>query len=124
MVDIPGIGRTSAQLADQIRALLAAAAADGMTLSGSSYRDRASQVLLRRAHCGSSDYAVYEMPASECSPPTARPGTSMHERGLAIDFNDCATHSTVCFRWLDDNAGRFGLRNLPSEPWHWSTNGQ
>jgi len=22
------------------------------------------------------------------------------------------------------NAPRFGLRNLPSEPWHWSTNGQ
>jgi len=21
------------------------------------------------------------------------------------------------------NAGSFGFRNLPSEPWHWSTNG-
>ena len=26
--------------------------------------------------------------------------------------------------WLDANAGRFGLVNLPSEPWHWSVNGQ
>ena len=22
------------------------------------------------------------------------------------------------------DAGRFGFRNLPSEPWHWSTNGR
>ena len=27
------------------------------------------------------------------------------------------------FRWLKRNAHRFGLYNLPSEPWHWSTNG-
>lgn len=26
------------------------------------------------------------MPASRCHPPTARPGTSNHERGLAIAF--------------------------------------
>ena len=25
--------------------------------------------------------------------------------------------------WLAANAGSFGFRNLPSEPWHWSTNG-
>jgi hypothetical protein len=123
MVGVPGIGLTSPLWAEQVQALLEAAAADGVTLTGSSYRDRASQVLLRRAHCGSSHYAVYEMPASQCSPPTARPGTSMHERGLAIDFHHCATHSTVCFRWLSDNAHRFGLKNLPSEPWHWSRDG-
>ena len=47
----------------------------------------------------------------------------MHERGLAIDFANCRTHDTRAFRWLDANAARFGFKNLPSEPWHWSTNG-
>ena len=54
--------------------------------SGGGYRDPSSQVALRRAHCGTSDYDVYEKPPSQCHPPTARPGASMHERGLAIDF--------------------------------------
>jgi LAS superfamily LD-carboxypeptidase LdcB len=68
------------------------------------------------------------MPSSECSPPTARPGRSLHERGLAVDFN-CRgelvdSRADPCFRWLDANAARFGLYNLPSEPWHWSVTGQ
>ncbi|WNG61464.1 M15 family metallopeptidase [Archangium gephyra] len=27
------------------------------------------------------------------------------------------------FVWLKANAARYGFINLPSEPWHWSTNG-
>ena len=63
------------------------------------------------------------MSPSACSPPTARPGQSMHEVGLAIDFSNCGSGST-CFRWLRANAGGYGFINLPSEPWHWSVNGQ
>ena len=96
----------------------------GLCLSGGGYRDSSSQIALRRAHCGTSDYAIYEMSPSQCSPPTARPGQSNHERGLAIDFNNCSTRSSACFRWLAANAASFGFRNLPSEPWHWSVNGQ
>jgi hypothetical protein len=123
LVEVPGIGLTAASWAAQVRALLAAAGADGVELSGRSYRDRAAQVLLRRQHCGSSSYAIYDMPAGECDPPTARPGTSLHERGLAIDFDHCRTRDTECFRWLAANAASYGLRNLPSEPWHWSIDG-
>jgi LAS superfamily LD-carboxypeptidase LdcB len=47
----------------------------------------------------------------------------MHERGLAVDFASCSTRSNPCYRWLAANAARYGLFNLPSEPWHWSTNG-
>jgi hypothetical protein len=112
-----------AGIAAQLEALLAAAAADGLTLTGTGYRSTEQQIGLRRAHCGSSHYAVYEAPASACSPPTARPGTSMHERGLAVDFADCARRSTRCWRWLSDNAARHGFFNLPSEPWHWSVTG-
>lgn len=124
LVDIPRIGPTNIAWAHQVRALLAAADADGLTLSGGSYRNPEQQIALRRAHCGASHYAIYEMPASSCSPPTARPGRSNHERGLAIDFTNCSTRATACHRWLAANAHRFGLINLPSEPWHWSIDGR
>lgn len=127
LVTVRGI-TVDAAIAGQVEALLAAAEADGFTFTGGGYRSPERQVELRRQNCGTSYYAVYEMPSSQCSPPTARPGRSMHERGLAIDFN-CRgelvdSRSDPCFRWLDANAGRFGLSNLPSEPWHWSVNGQ
>ena len=114
----------NASIANQLAAMIDAAAADGITLTGGGYRDSASQIALRRAHCGTSDYAIYQMPSSQCRPPTAIPGTSNHERGLAIDFNNCSTRSSACFQWLAANAGGYGFRNLPSEPWHWSVNGQ
>ena len=111
----------------QTRALLAAADAAGIVLGGGAYRDPASQIALRQAHCGPTYYDIYEKPASQCSPPTARPGTSMHEVGLAFDFT-CdgsliTTRANPCFVWLELNAETFGLYNLPSEPWHWSVNG-
>ena len=77
--------------------------------------------------CGTSEYDIWEMPSWECSPPVARPGRSMHEQGLAIDFTGGRrSHPEPihpAFSWLADNAERFGFYNLPSEPWHWSTTG-
>ena len=127
LVTVRGI-TVNAAIAGPVGELLAAAQADGLTFTGGGYRSPERQVELRRQHCGTSYYAVDEMPSSQCSPPTARPGRSMHERGLAIDFN-CGgelvdSRSDPCFRWLDANAARYGLVNLPSEPWHWSVNGQ
>lgn len=116
------------EIADQVAALLAAARADGHELTGSGYRSPERQIELRRAHCGTSRYAIYEMPSSECTPPTARPGSSNHELGLAIDL-ECdgvliRTRTSECFAWLIANAPTFGLHNLPSEPWHWSVDGR
>jgi LAS superfamily LD-carboxypeptidase LdcB len=102
--------------------MIQAAAADGVYLSGGGYRSPQAQIDLRRQHCGSSYYAIYQAPASSCSPPTAIPGTSMHERGLAIDFDNCYYGSSV-YNWLSANAASYGLYNLPSESWHWSTTG-
>lgn len=107
----------------QLQAMLNAAAAAGVHLSGGGYRDPAQQIELRREHCGSSYYAIYQMSASACHPPTARPGTSQHEIGLAIDFENCSYRSTACYQWLAGNAAGFGFYNLPSEAWHWSTTG-
>lgn len=126
LVVIGGI-RVHESIADNLRRLLDAAAADGVTLGGGGYRSAASQISLRRSHCGTSDYAVYQMPSSQCRPPTARPGASMHERGLAIDFTQngrALRSSTTGYAWLRANASSYGLKNLPSEPWHWSINGR
>ncbi|MCU1353979.1 MAG: mannose-binding lectin [Acidimicrobiales bacterium] len=113
----------SSQIAFQLGAMLGAAQAAGVLLTGSGYRTPAQQIELRKQHCGTSYDAIYLMSPSACSPPTARPGSSMHEIGLAIDFANCNAHSTVCFVWLSANAARFGFHNLASEPWHWSVNG-
>jgi peptidoglycan hydrolase CwlO-like protein len=113
-------------IAGKLEALLNDADGDGIHLGGSGYRDSSAQVALRRAHCGSSNYDIYDKPAFQCSPPTARPGTSNHERGLAIDFTAggaILTRGSAGFRWLQSNAGKYGFKNLPSEPWHWSVDG-
>ena len=115
-------------IADNLQRMLDAAAADGITLSGGGYRDSSSQIRLRRAHCGTSNYAIYQMPSSQCRPPTARPGASMHEQGKAIDFRyngrTISTRDNAGYRWLRNNAAAYGFYNLPSEPWHWSINGR
>jgi LAS superfamily LD-carboxypeptidase LdcB len=116
-------------IADNLRSMLDAAAADGVGLCGWGWRDPQQQIQLRREHCGTSDYAIWNMPSSQCSPPTARPGFSQHEVGLAIDFTcngggSIGSHSSVCFQWMDGHAADYGFYNLPSEPWHWSTTGR
>jgi len=115
----------NATIANQLQQMLAAADADGVKLSGGGFRSYQAQIDLRIAHCGgNSYYNIYEKPSSQCSPPTARPGGSNHERGVAIDFNNCSSHSTACWQWLNQNAARFGFFNFPVEPWHWSLDGR
>ena len=116
-------------VAGQVEAMVSAAAAEGVQLVGNGYRSCESQVQIRREVCGTTDYDIWERPSWECSPPVARPGRSMHEKGLAIDFFDPRTndlirsHDTPEWQWLSRNASRFGFANLPVEPWHWSTTG-
>ena len=75
------------------------------------------------------------MPSGQCSPPTAIPGTSMHEKGLAIDFKyqgqticysanpNGRCSGNVAYDWLKANASKYGFSARTSEPWHWSTTG-
>ncbi|MDP7068315.1 MAG: D-alanyl-D-alanine carboxypeptidase family protein [Acidimicrobiales bacterium] len=119
--------RVHESIADKLLALLKAASRDGIRLGGGGYRSSQSQINLRRAHCGTSEWAIYRKPSYQCRPPTARPGASMHERGLAVDFTQngrALWSNTSGYRWLKRNASKYGFRNLPSEPWHWSTNGR
>jgi hypothetical protein len=99
----------------------------------SGFRSPESQIRLRIQNCGgNSHYNIYEKPSGQCTPPTARPGRSMHQQGLAIDI--ACDEKTInlrknpatkkCFDWLEKNASKYGLKNLRSENWHWSTNGK
>ncbi|MFF1528566.1 M15 family metallopeptidase [Cellulomonas sp. NPDC058312] len=117
--------RVHACLAAPLTALIQDASAAGINLSGWGYRTTAQQIALRIEHCGgNTPYNVYEKPSSQCSPPTAQPGTSMHERGLAIDFTqDGGDLKDSGFAWLAAHAAGYGLKNFPKERWHWSTNG-
>ena len=127
--DLTWVGgvRVHESIANKVQDLLEHAARDGIRLAGGGYRSAASQIALRRAHCGTSEWAIYQRPSYQCRPPTARPGRSMHERGLAIDFQHngrgISSRNSTAFRWLRANAATYGMHNLPSEPWHWSTNG-
>jgi LAS superfamily LD-carboxypeptidase LdcB len=118
----------NSSIAAQLDKMLGAAEADGFVFTGQGYRDPNQQLAVRRANCGSSDYAVYQEPPNDCHPPTALPGTSMHEQGLAIDFiwngSLISSHSNAAWQWLSAHAATYGFYNLPSEPWHWSVNGR
>lgn len=115
------------EIAVDVAGLLEAALVDDIVLRGWGWRSHERQIELRAAHCAD----IWTTPASECSPPTARPGHSLHETGRAIDFytDDQGTPRAITrqspeFVWLSEHAERFGLFNLPSEPWHWSTSGR
>lgn len=59
----------------------------------------------------------------------ARPGTSNHGRGIALDLNtNCGKqtgaqpncHASKVYQWLKNNAHKYGFkRTVQSEPWHW-----
>lgn len=117
IVDAAGI-EVDTSLAPNVIAMVDAAAADGITLAGSGWRSNETQRRLRMDNgCPDVDFS----PASTCQVPTAIPGTSNHETGLAIDFD---LGDPLVFDWLAGNAARFGFHNLPSEPWHWSVDGR
>lgn len=115
-------------MADKLTNLINDAKKDGIILYGSGSRSIDKQIALRQKNkCPD----IYDAPAKECTPPTARPGTSRHEAGLAVDFTcngETMTESggkkSPCFIWLSENAKKHGFYNLKSETWHWSDNGK
>jgi hypothetical protein len=126
ITNVQGI-RVNVSIAANTDRMLSAMKAYGLNPSGGGYRDPAGQLAVRRSNCGSSNYAIYEMPSSQCSPPTAKPGSSMHEKGLAIDFTcngNSLNRSSPCFAWLQIHAAEYGFKNFPKEAWHWSVNGR
>lgn len=96
-------------IAARFDSMVAAAARDGVSLQiTSGMRTRAEQQRL---------YDLYKAGKGNIA---ARPGTSNHEKGEAIDF----ANSPGAWAWLKKNAPRFGFHNFPPEPWHYSLNGR
>ena len=116
-----------ASIADNLAAMLAAAAEEGISIQGWGYRTTEEQIALRLSHCGNSGDAIFDLSAAACEPPTANPLRSEHERGLAIDFTQdgaVLNAGSPGFLWLQEHAAEYGFFNLPSEAWHWSTTGR
>jgi len=93
-------------------------------LGGWGSRTYDQQVALRKQHGCHPD--IFISPSNSCVPPTARPGTSKHESGKAVDFtcNGAPIAGTSCYNWLKANAKNYGFVNYPKEPWHWSDDGK
>ncbi len=139
-----GSAQVCRTIAENVQKLFSEAASSGINLSvQGSWRPPERQIALRKQNCGSTEYDIYTKPSGQCKPPTAIPGTSNHEKGLALDlgiggasfcYNVAKTVSaqTSCasgnagYNWLKANAAKYGLYNnisLTKEAWHWSTTG-
>ena len=131
----------------------------GDNISGGGYRTELSQIISRLDSCANKDYEtlrntmsheeiletyndeIFVVRSSDCDPHVARPGTSRHQQGLAIDFkvggaticyskpraicrdDDPLSHKNV-FNWLTSHAAEYGFKKLSSEAWHWSIDGR
>ncbi|AEV81177.1 D-alanyl-D-alanine carboxypeptidase [Actinoplanes sp. SE50] len=99
------------------------AKADGVQMSGGGFRTTQRQAELRTIN-GCPD--VWTAPPSSCRVPTAIPGRSLHEIGLAVDISSggkTITKKTPAYTWLTRHAKQYGFVNLPAEAWHWSITG-
>lgn len=104
--------------------MLTKAKSEGLTISGGGYRSLTIQRALRVANCQGN----YADSKAQCEPPTALPGQSNHNKGLAVDFTCDGSliekTDNKCFLWLQKNARTFGFLNFAKEPWHWSVDGK
>lgn len=54
------------------------------------------------------------------NPEAAKPGTSKHQNGVALDINVGGATGDPVYDWLAANATSFGfVRTVNNEPWHW-----
>ena len=126
LCDYGEVRGVNASWSNNMSQLLAAAKADGKELTGGGFRTAAEQIRLR----GVNDCPdIYTAPPSSCRVPTAIPGTSNHELGLAIDYKDMCFPNSTCagnprYDWLVANASKWKVKKLSSEAWHWSVDGK
>ncbi len=125
------------RIIEPYKAMVSAAAADGVSIYPiSCYRPYSTQ---QRLYNNRVDRAKRENPSftqkeAEVYAAThvARPGTSEHQTGLAIDFNSVETDfgSTKAGKWLKEHANEYGFilryekdkqskTGVTWEPWHY-----
>lgn len=127
VVEVQNGIKLCSNVAQKMKDLLAFATKEGINLQlVSGFRDPQRQIELRRKNCGPSNYDIYQKPSRLCNPQTAIPGTSNHEKGVAVDFQNMSSKNAN-YDWLTKNAPAFGFYNdyaKTKEYWHWSTNGR
>ena len=117
-----GLTKVSSLISKRTLNMINAAKEAGIKLKAkgirSSFRTIDDQMYFREQNCPD----PLNSSSSACTPDTALPGSSMHERGLAIDFENSSKGGAV-WNWLDENGASYGYFNYPPENWHWSMNG-
>ncbi|MEI8067992.1 MAG: M15 family metallopeptidase [Candidatus Shapirobacteria bacterium] len=81
----------------------------------SGYRDNAAQQVLYNqwlARVGPALVSKY----------AARPGSSPHHTGRAIDVQVTGGKSSRTYKWLLENGNKYGFYNYAVEAWHWEYN--
>ena len=118
-----------------LQAMLDDARAEGIDIGvWSPYRSYATQKMLfeRQVQKQINNGVPKENAEDVAATIVARPGTSEHNTGLALDIN-CANHSfanTKAFKWLQENAADYGFimryaedkqekTGVIYESWHW-----
>lgn len=103
-----GHATTNSVVSGAVYAMVEAAKQDGVDMSAAStFRTMADQQSL----CPCDGVNV------------AYPGTSNHQLGVAIDFGGNGTlmdKSNPMWKWLSENAEKFGYKPYVKEDWHWS----
>ncbi|HSE56506.1 MAG TPA: M15 family metallopeptidase [Candidatus Paceibacterota bacterium] len=121
-----GVFYACTSIAKNLQTMIDLAYAQNIKLGGGGFRTNEQQKVLRAKHCGGTVNIFNEK--AKCVPPTAYPGRSRHESGLAFDFTcerqTIRSKDNKCFVWLKNNAKNYALFNFPKEPWHWSIDGK
>jgi hypothetical protein len=102
-----------APVADRFIAMREAAKKAGVTLKvNTAYRDMIYQDRLYKAY----------LARNKRDPEVARPGTSDHERGIAVDIDTGGMgQDSPVYKWLVQNCISYGFMNdVVKEPWHWT----
>jgi D-alanyl-D-alanine carboxypeptidase len=118
-----------------LQAMLDAARKENIDIGvWSPYRSYATQKMLfeRQVQKQKNNGVPADQAEDKAATIVARPGTSEHNTGLALDIN-CANHSfekTAAFKWLKENAENYGfimrysaekqaITGVIHESWHW-----
>ncbi len=118
LTDVGGGHKMYGNAARAYTDMRAAARRDGVTIRlTDSYRTYAGQVDVARRK---GIYGVRQ-PNGRLGL-AARPGTSNHGLGKAVDVNLQASPGAGA--WLRANASRYGFKTIPREPWHWEFSGR
>jgi len=114
LVSVGGRHRLQKPAAEAYMKMVEAAKKDGITWDiTDSYRTYDAQVRIAR------EKGLYSQGGL-----AARPGTSNHGWGTALDLGQGANvRGSKQNNWLMENAHRFGFSNIPREPWHWEFKG-